>query len=792
MDVVSACPLRVGSILWQNGDGDYTLTVACKATYVLRQGESPLSSHQEELTEADEYWDDDEARSLHAASDLVPFKRNADVIVVGNAYAPRGQPVRSLKVHLLVGEVDKSLEIFCDRAFSLDGQLREGTRFVKMPLRWERAAGGPDTSNPVGVRADAPPDRHGLTPLPNLQPAGLYVTSRADFIEPVGLGPIAPSWPSRQAKLHAGLAGWDYRRWHAGRTPVDLDPGFFNMAPPDQQLGVLRANERIVLENLHPRHPRIVTNLAPISPRAVVEIAGGSAQELGMRCDTLWIDTDRGTCSLVWRAAIPLDHPARAGRVTITLARMQQDQAHAQMSTTSEFSAAASRDLPFGPAASAPPARPSWSEGPAPRPSAPEVSEVERTMDAPLAGRIPALPFRSGHSPLAGTAPGTTVPQAPPSWSGTPAPAGDPDGDTATEHPADVPPAPPSVPTQPMAGPAMPVVGAAFKPVPVGQLTAAAIKPFTAAAVIPLPPPPPPPPPPAPPPVAPPQATPFSPPVTPFTAPAAAIPPPVTPFSQAPVMPFAPPPVAPVAPPPAPIPQPVAPLPQPSGLFALQPAPPIVPPAPPAIVPPPAPPPIAPPPIAPPPAPPPPLIGPLATPEMVVPEEPPPAEPPAEPAAAEPPPSPPAPAPPQDPGLPLAKYPIERCAAIAASIARTKPRSAEILKEHELARADWEALSKHWQDAIRAESGRGKSKLMDAYDDAYVAQLEKERGPIQPEEYARIVVAGERGGTEATLTELGLPPTVILRLSRVWLRRTSADPELGKSTQAAIDAAREE
>ena len=33
MDVVSACPLRVGSVLWQTGRGDHTLTVVAKATY---------------------------------------------------------------------------------------------------------------------------------------------------------------------------------------------------------------------------------------------------------------------------------------------------------------------------------------------------------------------------------------------------------------------------------------------------------------------------------------------------------------------------------------------------------------------------------------------------------------------------------------------------------------------------------------------------------------------------------------------------------------------------------------
>ena len=78
MDVVSACPFRVGSVLWQTARGDRTLTVVAKATYTLRPGESPLAAAQDEIHESDGYWNYD------AASDLVPFKRRADVLPVND------------------------------------------------------------------------------------------------------------------------------------------------------------------------------------------------------------------------------------------------------------------------------------------------------------------------------------------------------------------------------------------------------------------------------------------------------------------------------------------------------------------------------------------------------------------------------------------------------------------------------------------------------------------------------------------------------------------------------------
>jgi hypothetical protein len=73
MDLVAACPLRVGSILWQPRPGAWMLTVVCKATYVLLPVESPLAGEQDPLNETDDHWNDDERRSLQAASDLVPF-----------------------------------------------------------------------------------------------------------------------------------------------------------------------------------------------------------------------------------------------------------------------------------------------------------------------------------------------------------------------------------------------------------------------------------------------------------------------------------------------------------------------------------------------------------------------------------------------------------------------------------------------------------------------------------------------------------------------------------------------
>lgn len=318
MEIVSLGPLRAGSIVWQPRPGAFTLTVVCKATYVIEPHESRLAEAQDEPLPADVHHGDDRQRSLRAAGDLAPFKPRADVTLVGHACAPGGRPTASLVARIIVGTIDKAIEVFPDRAFTQDGHLREGPRFVRMPLVYERAGGGPGTINPVGIARGAAPDRFGRVAVPNLQAPGVHITSPAQYIDPIGFGPIAAFWPSRLDKLHRHGASFSHRAWMQQPLPVDMDFGYFNVAPADQQVDVLRSNERIILEDLHPDHPRLVTSLPGVSPRAVVERKAGSTEELAMHCDTLSIDVDRRTCALVWRAQLALEHANQPGRITIS------------------------------------------------------------------------------------------------------------------------------------------------------------------------------------------------------------------------------------------------------------------------------------------------------------------------------------------------------------------------------------------------------------------------------------------------------------------------------------------
>src|SRR5262245_32502808 len=159
MDVVAHGVFQHASFVWQPRPLTYTLTVAAKLTFLLAPGELRISDVQEPLNEEDNYWDDDPSRSLYSPSDLVPTKPRADVLLVGNAYAARQESTRHMTVRLIIGhQIDKSIEVFGDRAFGPGGAILESSRFVRMPLRYERASGGPGTANPVGMRPGGSPD----------------------------------------------------------------------------------------------------------------------------------------------------------------------------------------------------------------------------------------------------------------------------------------------------------------------------------------------------------------------------------------------------------------------------------------------------------------------------------------------------------------------------------------------------------------------------------------------------------------------------------------------------------
>ncbi|MEP7126135.1 MAG: DUF2169 domain-containing protein [Byssovorax sp.] len=324
METIVLCPFRVGTLLWEAQPGQRSLTVMVKATFLLvPDGEAVPAPEQDPIGD-DRHWEESTLGSLHRPADLAPLKRRVDLALVGHAYAPGGEPVAQLTARLRVGDFIKTLEIQGDRLWTTGASglcVGAPIPFVRMPIRYERAPLSPD--NPVGVDADAQPSL-GAPARANLErveaprasmpaPArGSAPPGRAGAAAPpppapaVGFGPIAPTWRPRRKLLDEAGLFWAYgvasENGTAGPAPAGFNFEFFNAAPRDQQIDLLRAGAVIELDNLSRKHPHLTTQLPAIRPQVFrIDPRTGRTEEIILRCDTLWIDADRGVAVLTFR-----------------------------------------------------------------------------------------------------------------------------------------------------------------------------------------------------------------------------------------------------------------------------------------------------------------------------------------------------------------------------------------------------------------------------------------------------------------------------------------------------------
>jgi hypothetical protein len=325
--------------------------------------------------------------SVRATAEDAPILGRADLLLTGSAHAPCGddghaRAVPRLRVRwaLMRGEdviFDKSLDVVGDRAAKPPEAAGEPAPFKQMPLVYERAYGGIGFApNPLGVGVSPGPD--GVLHLPNvLAPPGSTV------VDPAGYAPISATWSARKRRL-GDLRAADLKRPEP-ELPGDFDLSYFQAAPADQQADYLRGDELVLMKYLHPEIPALMTSLPRLVCRGIVSVGSGGATPLAFVADTLYIDGDRRTCSVVFRArvAAPAGLPVVAA---IGVAVDGQSPELPDLSTArNEVTASAPDELSvgqFGTLLIEPP-----TDGPA-------ASDLVRTIEASsLGGSPPSLPF---------------------------------------------------------------------------------------------------------------------------------------------------------------------------------------------------------------------------------------------------------------------------------------------------------------------------------------------------------------------------------------------------------------
>ena len=347
-EIVELSPLKATSLRWVPRTGGPMLTVICKATFPLVPGLAELAAAQDDVNLRDLHAGNDTNKGLYSASDIAPYKRQADVTLVGRCYAAAGELAKELSPRLQVAGIDKRVVVHADRHFSRDTKLHDGNFFSKMAIGYERAAGGARTVNPVGIDMSRGPDEDGRTVAPNVQPVGYTLAVVNMPPPPAGFGPIAAAWPGRAELVGSDARQWLASDWSATQMPEQWHWGYFNVAPADQRVAALSADLQIALEHLHPEHPQLAMQLPGVAPCVFVDGEGQPPRQLAMVADTLWIDTNRLVVTLCWRGQAEIALTSRSLRALVAMCPSGQQLSYEQVCAMQPWEPPSSETLGSG------------------------------------------------------------------------------------------------------------------------------------------------------------------------------------------------------------------------------------------------------------------------------------------------------------------------------------------------------------------------------------------------------------------------------------------------------------
>lgn len=308
MRVYKDTPFEFGFLHWQVRPPEGALMVFLKGTFDLVHDGFCTIAAEQSLIAGPVHWDDDPDQSLRFDSDFAVLKPRAECHFAGHAWAPGGEATGSLLAGFRVGPVTRNLAVFGDRYFDGYGAVTAPTPFVQMPIRWERAFGGPGyASNPVGrglAAVDTPQGRR--VALPNLEDSAALMASPGDRPRPVCFGPIPSTWAERTRKAGTYDGRWLKTRWPW--LPEDFDWAYYLGAPSEQQVeGFWRGDEELGLQHLTASRSILRTRLPGLRGRCFAELRGpGGVRlvEVALRLDTITLDGDASQCRCLWRGLL--------------------------------------------------------------------------------------------------------------------------------------------------------------------------------------------------------------------------------------------------------------------------------------------------------------------------------------------------------------------------------------------------------------------------------------------------------------------------------------------------------
>lgn len=341
-------PNEVEAVIQGKNDQNRPIfSVLVKRTYDIRPGQRVARAEKvRALVLADHYYDngDPEWATVKYETDLAAFKLLTDVVVIGKAFAPGGNPMPELDVSVEVERYRKTVRISGDRQCIFRGNsppgFTEPVPFTELPIQYELAYGGKDLKshskapfyyprNDLGagvVLRNAKETVEGL-PLPNIEdPEDLLTPERVVIGEP-------DRWPAQP--LPDGL-GWFQRTWYPRCSFTGAMPSYLEVDTilreetlglvPKGQIALFRqfklpsfdvrfnngASRGLTLPHLAGQETLRLTHLTPSDslsfqlpgekPAIMLDIGLGE-NELDPALDTVCVRLEEMQVDLVWRGS---------------------------------------------------------------------------------------------------------------------------------------------------------------------------------------------------------------------------------------------------------------------------------------------------------------------------------------------------------------------------------------------------------------------------------------------------------------------------------------------------------
>ena len=322
MELINATRMTAGYNMGLEPSGRELLVVVIKGTFLLPKPGEQVRLHDEQLPliMADTFTGAPAFSAPVHEVDFAPRKHACDVLLTGHARAPRGRQVTRLRAGLRVGTMEKLFDVVGDRVWQagLTGISASAPKsFPEMRVSYDRAFGGSDRysedegqhdaylPNPVGRGWHKHLKNAWVdgTPLPNIEELGKTVSYPSDTYTPMALGPLGRGWPQR-----ARYAGTYDKQWFDDVFPFlpkDFDERYYQAAPADQQVTLLKRPTEVVLSGFTADGDRRFT-LPHLNIPVRVFPKRSEREDMTATLDTIVFDTDAERLTMSWRMTRPL------------------------------------------------------------------------------------------------------------------------------------------------------------------------------------------------------------------------------------------------------------------------------------------------------------------------------------------------------------------------------------------------------------------------------------------------------------------------------------------------------